>query len=208
MKWVFGMLLVLNVGLYLWATGHRQSGASIRPTINFQGMRLIGERGRGADPGADDVCYRIGPFADRQESAKAITLLTDLSVRFSELTVSKREVRAYRVYLGPFTDPEQTARQRGMLHDNGISDYYIKRDSVGEEVISLGLFSQRRAAENFVRSLAETGIIAKHRAEDRILGPTYWLELTGLHTTADALRGLRDGRWEGDRARLRAFPCG
>ncbi len=208
MKWFVGVLLLLNVGLYLWATGHKNTQvAATRPVVNAAGMRLLLEQPASPDVASTRVCYRIGPFIEELGSAAAQERLQAMSVPYKALKVNKREVRAYRVFLGPYGSPAEIEAQRGLLRKNGVNEHYVKSEPGGEDVISLGLFSQQARADEFREELSTKSIQAKTRPENRILGPTFWLELRGIEPKPAVMTALRESRWQDDKARLRVFPC-
>ena len=208
MKWVLAILVVLNVGMYLWATGHKNTSTPLlRSVINADRMSLLSESSGSRSDRQSTSCYRIGPFSEKSGSANAVEKLNDLSVTYTTLTVKIREVRAYRVYLGPFSTQDQIEQQRDVLRNSGINEHYVKSESRNTDVISLGLFSQRGRAEEFMQALRRKNIVAKTRPENRTLGPTYWLELRDNDTKQEILSTLRETQWKGDQARLRAFPC-
>lgn len=208
MRWFFALLVLANVGMYLWATGHTTSdSASVRASVNADGMRLLNELPAARNSSSVSSCYRIGPFSDKDGSVKAAETLNELSVPYTALTIKKREVRAYRVYLGPFNTSEQIERQRNILRSSGINEHYVKSERAAQDLISLGLFSQQARANEFLRQLIEKDVRAKTRPENRILGPTYWLELHDIGSNQKVLGILRETQWTGDHARLRIFPC-
>jgi hypothetical protein len=208
MKWFFALLVLANVGMYLWATGHKTTdSSSLRAAVNADGMRLLSELPAARNSRSASSCHRIGPFSDESGSVKAVETLNELSVPYTALTIKKREVRAYRVYLGPFNTSEQIERQRNILRSSGINEHYVKSERAAQDLISLGLFSQQARADEFMRQLIEKDVHAKTRPENRTLGPTYWLELHDVESNQKVLGILRETQWAGDRARLRVFPC-
>ena len=67
MKWIFLVLVVANVGLYLWVSGHQTYSAvpvAVGETdIDIKGMDLVHERQTGGFNGVVFECMRIGPFS-------------------------------------------------------------------------------------------------------------------------------------------------
>ena len=213
MKWVVAALLALNLGLFLWATGHRANVADPvgRPPINPATMQLLSEQDARTRSTSGDAtaarCFRVGPFYDANTLALAGQKLGLLRVPYQQRTVKEREIRAHRVYLGPFRTQSAVEAQRNLLRTAGISEHYVKREPGDVSVISLGLFSQADSAQSLIRDLKEKNVSAKAREESRILGPTYWLELKDPPANARAGAGLNGARWGDPRAELRPFPC-
>ena len=213
MKWLVGVLLLLNVALFLWATGHQadsvDGGPEFRQSVNPSGMRLISEIEPPAAPdaGSQAGCYRVGPFYNQNAVALATQKLDILKLTFRQRTVKERELRAYRVYLGPYSTESAIETQRNLLRAGGISDHYVKRESEGTSLISLGLFSQKSGADAFARELEKKRINTRLRTEDRVLGPTFWLELDDREGNRAARSELEQASWGDPRAKLRPLPC-
>jgi len=213
LKWIVAALALVNAGLFLWATGHRGlSGgdAAARQIINPDAMRLLSEVSpRTPAPSSDSprLCFRVGPFLDRAQMERAGQNLDELQVPFHERTVPAREIRAHRVYVGPYTTPTAIAAQRKLLNASGITDHYVKRENGGQDVISLGLFSQKTGAEALLKDLQAKNIKAQIRVEDRELAPTYWIELRDSAANQRVETALRQRRWDGARAKIRQYPC-
>ena len=210
-KWVVGVLALVNVALFLWATGHRSvSSASpedFRQQVNAASMRLLRENALSAAESGKTPCFRVGPFYELNAVALASQKLDILKVPYGQRTIKERQLRAYRVFLGPYSTESAIEAQRGLLRENGITDLYLKREPGGTSLISLGLFSQRQGAEDFVRDLTRKRLPAQARAEERVLGPTFWLELEQSSANRAAENELRATRWGDPRAKLRPFPC-
>lgn len=248
MKWIVGVLLLLNAGLFLWAYGKRPATTDyIRPTVNGETMMLIREmqpaqstvvitRAGAADeparssedeaeddgPGEEQVaeaepaavaaippfCLRIGPFYDEALAESTSERLKSMALAVSTRTVQAREIRAYRVYIGPFDTRDEVSAQSAELRDKGVREHYIKRDPGKKDVISLGLFTQKTGAASLVEQLESKGVTAKTVTEDRLLDPTYWLELTNSaanRKTHPELAATRN--WGDSRTKLMEFPC-
>jgi len=212
MKWLAAFLLLLNAGLFLWATGHDPGGpasASAYPTVSAESMRLLNEVREGNEASNDGAgeCARIGPFLSSAVASLAAQKLDSMSLSYTRRTVKSREIRAFRVYLGPFRDPSALETQRRLLEDGGVADYYVKRDDDGSTIISLGLFSQRDGAEVMRRKLSRQGVEAELRTEDRVLKPNYWLEINDAALARRMPEALTGARWGEKEARIRRYEC-
>lgn len=154
------------------------------------------------------ICLRIGPFYDKNLAAESESRLQAMSLLVSSRTVKAREIRAYRVYMGPFDTQPEIDKQRKELNAKGVSDHYVKRESGQKDIISLGLFIQKSGAKSLVRQLKKKNVSARTKPEDRVMEPTTWLELKD--TTADRniqprLAAIKT--WGDARARLSEYPC-
>jgi hypothetical protein len=212
MKWLAGFLLLLNAGLFLWATGHdpgRSAPASAHPVVSAESMRLLSEvrsdRAAAADNGPR--CARIGPFVSSAVAALAAQQLDAMSLSYHRRTVRSREIRVFRLFLGPFHSQSAIEAQRRLLESGGIDNYYVKRGEDGGAIISLGLFSRQEGAEVLRNRLAENGVDARLRTEDRALEPNFWFEIRDPGVAAAIPRELVDSNWGESEARVRYYQC-
>lgn len=212
MKWLVGALLVLNAALFLWATGH-DSGqprpASAYPVVSAETMHLLSEVTASTEARQEGPqCARIGPFASSSVAALAAQKLAAMSLSYTRRTVKSREIRAFRVYLGPYTSQSEIQAQRRVLDENGINDYYVKRDEDGAGgIISLGLFSQHEGAETLARKLGSDDLAVKLRTEDRVLESNFWLEIDDPAVARRVPPELSRASWGEEGARVSRYAC-
>lgn len=212
MKWLAGFLLLLNAGLFLWATGHdpgRPGSASGYPVVSAESMRLVSEIKNQNQSTAENRprCVHIGPFTSSAVVALAAQQLDAMSLSYTRRTVKAREIRAFRVFLGPFRSESAIDAQRRLLESAGVEDYYVKRDDEGGGIISLGLFSQQAGAEVMRRKLAERDIEAKLATEEQVLEPNFWLEISDPAVAREIPPQLAGASWGEQEARVRRYEC-
>ena len=218
MKWVFGILLLCNVGLYLWTYGQRpDSSEFIRPLVNGETMMLLSEmapaksestvEATGDPPVERAYCLRVGPFYDINLASESGDKLARLSLPFEARSVRAREIRAYRVFLGPFTASAAVQTQRALLNKSGVTDHYVKRQPGEQDIISLGLFTQSTGADALMSELKGKNVSAQIRTEDRMLEATYWLELRDPRANQKTQSELTGMEWGDERTKLSEFPC-
>jgi TPR repeat protein len=168
-------------------------------------MALVHER-RVEDTGKDVFeCARIGPFSTTDTYSRASRLLINEGFGFTRNVVSARELRAFRVYLGPFTTQaaKETAKRR--LKQQGL-DYYVYEDKDGELLSVARLFSDGDAAGAYVAELKGVGLDAKARSEVRTLGPWRWLEVADAET--EERRNMLHGfEWGDAKVQVAGVPC-
>ena len=209
MKWVFLVLVVANVGLYLWVNSHQTYNAvSVvggETDINVEVMELVHERQARRINEEVFECMRIGPFSTADTFSRASRLLINEGFGFTRNVFSSRELRNFRVYLGPFTTQaaKETAERR--LKQQGL-DYYTYEDKEGELLSVAGLFSEGEAAGAYVAELKGVGLDAKARSEVRILGPWRWLEVADA-VTEERRNTLRGIEWGDAKAQVAGVPC-
>lgn len=206
MKWLFFALVLVNVALYLWATGHPQSGGDLaqaaQSQVNARSMLLLGERDAAAAGGGE--CLRIGPFLTQSTFADASRVLADMGLNHTRTAVSARKLKTWRVYLDVPADASALETLRSGLEEKGI-EFYQFEDS-GTSYLSVGLFSQPSDARDFVARLSEQGVEATYRPELRTLGPLRWVELVS-EPDRYAREQLEAAQWGDAMARVTPFPC-
>lgn len=242
MKWIVGVLLLLNAGLFMWAYGKRPDATEyIRPTVNGETMMLISEMqparstvvitpAKGAsepesepatvgEPLPEDTqqvavnvvppfCLRVGPFYDENLAEQTKERLRAMSLAVNTRTVQAREIRAYRVFLGPFETREGMGAKLKELNEKGIRDHYVKRNPGEKDIISLGLFTQQTGAESLKDQLLQKGVEAKSETEARLLDPSFWLELTDSAANRKSHSELATvSSWGDNRTKMAEFPC-
>lgn len=210
MRWVFLALVVANVGLYLWGAGYHPSadgdGPIERPAVNEKSMLLLSERDAADAWPADKAgeCVRIGPFESDDGFNRAAELLDEIGLSYNGQTVNARQLQAFRVLLGPFASAAELEEKLSALRAAGIDGYRIQGDDAAGS-ISLGLFSQRAAAESYAADLARRDVMAEVRAESRRLGPLRWLAVP--RPEEPTLDRLRDADWGETQVRVQMSGC-
>ena len=209
MKWICGLLVIANVALYLWVTGHpSQIGTRPVPSlepVNLITMQLMGEDDLSRSSTAALHCARLGPFATEDTYLRAQQLLNNAGFGYTREVVNARELRVFRVFMGPFNSDrelESASVDLRQLHYNP----YVYEDSQGQ-LLTVQMFSQPEAAGRFVSDLAAGGIQAEARLETRTLGPLRWLELADVITEAQREK-LHQMPWRDAMTKVSIMPCG
>ncbi len=193
LKWVFGALVLANLGLWMWASWYRapavDANRNVRPPIAAEKMRLLAEPGvklqsRKAPPpahaelsaNAPQVCFHIGPFPSADFATQAETGLNKLQLLFSRRSEESKTVSGYLVYLPPLSSKAAVERKRKQLTRLGFKDHAVMQEEGFRNAISLGRFSVEVNADSRVQKLAAKGI----RAKVQTLYQTqslYWLDI-------------------------------
>ena len=236
MKWVFAILVLANLGFWLWATGIREPDEQpivrARPALAPEKMRLLSEPGvtlaprpksqpparpAGAGPVAAteerrdsaSACYRIGPFADAESADRAGGELARLKVSFVREVDERRRVASQRVYLPPFPSKEAAEAKRKELTRLGFRDHALIEEEGLQHAISLGVFVVEANAHRHLKALAAKGIEARIEPLYQIR-TEYWLALridASAASDRDRLAALREHKWEAANVRLTEAAC-
>ena len=144
MKWVFISLVLVNVILYLWVTGHPiQSNVTLpdaMPNLNERAMELLHERNARRGRPVLTNCLRVGPFATEETYSRASRLLVNRGYGFTRNVISARELRTFRVYLGPFSSSFEQDQSARKLDQMGLK-HYVLQDETGT-LLSIQMFSK------------------------------------------------------------------
>lgn len=224
-KTLVAILILANVGIYLWATGVEPPEPALAPPppVNLGAMRLVQEAApptrpvettAAATPGtagtpavAARPCLRLGPFLHAAEAEALAKELGKMKLPYRQNAQNERQIRRWRVYLGPYPDANALESRRAELKKLGITDQYTKRESENREILSLGLFSQSAIADRYVQELRNKGVHPLIRPEDFPLGNVIWLDLTDPEANARTGEALRALRFPDARTAMREAPC-
>jgi hypothetical protein len=191
MKWLFGLLVLANVGLLMWGTWYRDPPVpdSPRPPVAAQKLKLLSEPGtrltaRAKTPVAaitDSVsaaCYHLGPFASPDKARVAGAKLDGWQLTHQRFAEYETQGVAYRLYLPSFASREEAENQRRELTRLGFSDHGLITEEPGmENAISLGLFSVEGNAQARLQELLQRGVPAMLQTVPSVR-PIYWLALS------------------------------
>lgn len=218
MKWFVAVFLVLNTGVFLWEkasfSAQQDDNFAPRPDVRPESMDLLSESNATLKASASfqssiraSVCFRVGPFTNQETLADATGKLDLVQVDYRATTAKSRNIRAYRVFLGPFDTEQRLNNVRQELDRTGIRDHYLIRENESRLLLSLGLFSQQASAQKFVESMQDKKLEATTRQEMRSLGERHWIEIDGSQQNAETIEKLKRLQWDEQRAKLREVPC-
>lgn len=194
MRLLFAMLVLANVGLYMWATWYKDPPpivAPARPEVAPEKMRLLSEPGVKLTPRkttppppapvqtVDGLsCFALGPFTRKDAVQAASAQLQGWQINAGERLEHEQLTAAYRVYLPPFPSKQDAERRRRELSQLGFTDHALIHEDGLDNAISLGLFAVEANARLRVRQLAAKGVTAMLQAlpSTREL---YWLDFGG-----------------------------
>lgn len=207
MRWLFALLLLANVGVWMWGQWYQGGVAKVAPRaqVNADNIRLLSE------PGAVPVnrearsaaCYTLGAFIDEASTPGAAARLDALARTYHVRTVEERQASAYQVFLPPLRTATAAERKRRELARLGLRDLYVMQDGAKKNGISLGVFSTAKAAEEYQRKLSELGVAAQRHTLYKTQART-WLDLGRLD--AALAQRLRQASWP-EGVSIRALPC-
>ncbi|RJG12238.1 SPOR domain-containing protein [Pseudomonas cavernicola] len=170
MRWLFLLLLVLNLFYYVW---HQQQAPlrakEVAPLSLYQGarqdIRLLSESSEaqvrreqsgGAAAEVSEACLFLGGF-EREDAAQVVgQRLLSLDIQSEVKAVDAPAGLDYWVYLAPLASREASLRQLKELQARKIDSYIITQGDLSNG-ISLGIFPRGESAESVMQRLREVG---------------------------------------------------
>jgi len=179
MKWIFGALVLANIGIWMWAQWYREPPVDIafqvRPDVAPEKMKLVSESAKPTKPvkpakpeapaqtesgAGPKACFRVGPFLDPNQATAVAEKLSALKFAFSRDAGERKAVTGYRVQLPPLESKTAAERKRRELTRLGFEDHALITDPGFENAISLGVFSVEPNAKAQAARLSAKGITA------------------------------------------------
>ncbi len=226
MKWLAALLVVLNVGAFIWGGWYKDAPEQVsrpRPALHADKMRLLSEPGVTRVPRAPTpapsapapkeeaaatgaVCFAIGPFPTAVAATKAGAQLDRLQLGYAVRAERVPVASAWQVLLPPLAPKAKAEAKRRELTQRGITDHYLILEGRNKGAISLGVFSTPEAAKKQLEHLNQQGLTAqidtlyRRRAQ-------FWLEGGVPATAAQAWTSVEGLQWEVRDVRVSQGPC-
>jgi len=167
MRWLFMLLVVLNLLLYLHHLNEvspvGDEVSELRVPVQEADIRLLSEAEplvrRGLAHDADSTCLFLGGFEEESIALALEQRLLSLDIGAEIQSVDEPAGTDYWVYLPPLVSRQASLRQLRELQSRNIDSYII---TVGDlsNGISLGIFSRKDSAESVVTRLRGVDYIA------------------------------------------------
>jgi hypothetical protein len=229
MKWVFSVLLLANIGLFMWATWYKDMGSEPvrkpRPTVNAENMLPLSTPGLKLKPrpaggdrlellpaaerealGSEKFCYVVGPFESRDAALKAGSVLGEMQLGFGTRSAEDKSESSYWVFIPPFATRKETQAKVNELSKLGFKEHFITQEAGRDNAISLGVFAQRENADSLLQELKSKDIEAKLETRYR-LRLLHWLSLRAADLTEEQVEYLAQYDWGPPEIRVRQASC-
>ncbi|MYB33999.1 MAG: hypothetical protein F4X92_02520 [Gammaproteobacteria bacterium] len=201
---------VVARGLSAEQDSSRSTELSILPTVNDQETQTP-ER-MYAEQQVTEICFRVGPFGDEPSMEQASAWMNENEITAETVMGNSREIKAIRVFAGPFLQKESLQRyiselkikQLQFREMNRELEYYVYGDSETGSFISFGYFHQQELASKYLNDLQEIGIQAELEPNYEIVGPLYWLETTVPFDFADYFQSRQ---WADEKVKTAKIEC-
>ncbi len=171
MRWLFLLLLVLNLFYYVW---HQQQAPlrvkEVEPMSLYRGqqqnIRLLSEADRAQErrevvapevpAGVTETCLFLGSFQQESAARQVEQRLMSLDIQGEVRAVDAAAGLDYWVYLPPLASRQASLRQLKELQARKIDSYIITQGDLANG-ISLGIFPRDDSAQSVMRRLADAG---------------------------------------------------
>lgn len=171
MRWLFLLLLVLNLFYYVW---HQQQAPlrvkEVEPMSLYRGqqqdIRLLSEADQAqarhevvapASPaGVTETCLFLGSFQQEAAAGQVEQRLMSLDIQAEVRAVDASAGLDYWVYLPPLASRQASLRQLKELQARKIDSYIITQGDLANG-ISLGIFPRDDSAQSVMRRLVDAG---------------------------------------------------
>lgn len=206
LRWVFGALVLLNIGLAMWANWYAGGGdapvAAPRPPINPEAMRLVTDPAarllaRTPDVPPTDkvlaevqrVCHAVGPFDSSKSATEAGSQIKGAGLDYRLRTESIKEKR-FQVYIGPLPSIRVAAAVQQRLNRLGFRDHALIREGDLKNAVSVGVFEQKANADQVKKRLARHNIRTRSQVRE-LSRERYWLDVDAGDDILESLRAIR-----------------
>lgn len=189
MRWLFLLLVVLNVFYYVWSQQQMPFSPGVVGSVAGagqdveDGIRLLSEsasetEGPGlANEGArEDVCLFLGSFEDASRAKAVEQRLLSLDIQSAVQVVDAAGGVDYWVYLAPLASRQASLRQLKELQARKIDSYLIGTGDLAHG-ISLGIFPRMDSAESVMYRLRSAGYEPLLRELPRA-HRTFWVRIS------------------------------
>ena len=124
-------------------------------------------------------CISVGPFGETEQAEQVSRQLTQAGYDVAERQAQSEVFAGYWVSLPSFATRAEAEQVLNQLHSAGVSDAYILPDTNPPNVLSLGLFSEMRRAEQRRDDIAKLGFapVVSNRTRQ---GTVTWLDVNLL----------------------------
>jgi len=206
LRWVFWCLALANLGVFLWATGHRPEAPRARPRPPIQADKMALRPSAVPSRPASSNCYAVGPFPTRRQAEFAADYLGQLGLPYRLERRREEVVEGYRVLAGPYPTAAAAEAAYRRLSAQGLRGHYVVRAGA-RHAVALGYFTEESKAERYLAQLRAQGVAAHIRVRTAPGGERFWLQ-AGPVAGGELLPRLQALDWGVPQARVLSRPCG
>ncbi len=176
MKWLIGILIALNLFVFLLANFSQDNNQNHKQTNqlaeNVSSIKLVDST---ASP-LPGNCSNVGPIEQQIVLDQFEKVLAEKSLSYRVISEAARKVAAYRVVI-PIEKNTNVSELKQRLKATGVEESFEKTLANGQSVLSLGVFTYKNTATELANNLKNTGFSATAEREFLQFPQRYWVNL-------------------------------
>ena len=133
-------------------------------------------------------------------------MLGEDEIEFTSERRQSKESNVFRVYLGPFNSQDEAVDARNELREKEILDHFIRENSNGEPIVSLGIYTTQETLDDALALFEESSIDVKYDEELVLLPESTWL-FFALSDENINLENMLSRDWGEPAAKMGKFTC-
>ncbi|MDH5190539.1 MAG: SPOR domain-containing protein [Gammaproteobacteria bacterium] len=170
MKWLFGVLVILNIAFFVWQINYESEveiDLSKLPPIQGENLVLLSEvenlSSRKKRPNRPDgrempaACYALSSFPNLEDAEKMAAVFRESGIDAEERVGEEKDKLGYLVFLPSTGSLDEARRSIEDLKKKKIEDYAIVTVDGIENTVVLGLYQTRPAVDRRTAELKELG---------------------------------------------------
>lgn len=199
MKWIIYLLLLVNIGFFVW---HYKSGESTAVSSFATGKHeeavlslvMLKEYQQEKQNRTTRWCYTLGPFDDKKQASAASAILHTAGIQVQRRLSKEARRKAYWVLLPPAESREEARKSISELKQLNIKDYFLVQTGEMVNAVSLGVFTKFESAHRRIKEMQELGFQPDFEKVD-LPKREYWLDWpqdTGKSLTEEELARVHE----------------
>lgn len=215
MRWIFLLLVALNIFYFVWTQQQPLSiGDGAASFVLADGpkrnLSLVSEQqatspARSAADTGEGMCLHLGGFEQEERATALAQRLLSLDIQAQQSAIRVEFAKDHWVYLPPFGSRDAALRQLRELQARGIDSYLVTEGDL-QNGISLGIFSVQGSAAALLERMRAMGYGAELRELVRERRE-YWVRVppAASDLIGDELLGRLSANFPG--LRRQRLPC-
>ena len=152
------------------------------------------------------ACFTLGPFTKVRLADRAIAAANALSVKTVLRKASQRTPKGYWVYLAPSKSYKAAKRKVAELQKKGLKDLFIMGKGNRKHAISLGLFKNKKVAEERLKQVKGMGLKGVFETQYQV-SEQLWLDMSVAGNKTATVAALTEMADDFSRANLTQRKC-
>ncbi len=180
MKWIVYLLLLVNLGVFVWHY-RSDSPAAVTPAVPegqeeaVLSLVLLKEYQQQKQDKETRWCYSVGPFETKQQARTAAGILHAAGIKAQRRLSTEARRKAYWVLLPPAESREAAKQHIARLRQLNVDDFFLVQTGDMVNAVSLGVFTRFESAHRRIKEMQELGFKPGFEKID-LPKREYWLD--------------------------------